>query len=90
MKTLRSIGFFKNFCKPEWLICTVLPVSPPNVRPSVRTDSNTRMEDDLTHKLCDIIKTNRLLKQKLAQPNTEQTVIDDWAKTFAVSCSCIS
>ena len=78
-KHYEALGFSKNFCKPEWLICTVLPVSPPAVRPSVRTDSNTRMEDDLTHKLCDIIKTNRSLKQKLAQPNTEQTVIDDWA-----------
>ena len=32
---------------------------------SFRNDSNTRMEDDLTHKLCDIVKTNRILKQKI-------------------------
>ena len=42
-----------------------MPVPPPYVRPSVRGDSNTVAEDDLTHKLCDIIKTNRALKMKL-------------------------
>ena len=79
-KEYESLGFSKNFCKPEWLICTVLPVSPPAVRPSVRTDSNTRMEDDLTHKLCDIIKTNRSLKQKMSSPDTPQNVIDEWTQ----------
>jgi len=71
------MGFNKDYCRPEWLICSVLPVAPPSVRPSVRADNNTRMEDDLTHKLCDIIKTNKTLKQKIAT-NATKTIIDDW------------
>ena len=61
------IGFSRKFCRPDWLICSVFGVCPPSVRPSVRADNNTRMEDDLTHKYCDIIKTNRSLRQKLEQ-----------------------
>lgn len=73
------IGMNPQFCRPEWLICSVLPVPPPSVRPSVRADNNTRMEDDLTHKLCDIIKTNKTLKQKIAL-NAQKNVIDEWYK----------
>ena len=36
------------------------------------------MEDDLTHKYCDIIKTNRSLRQKLEHPDTPMHIIDDW------------
>ena len=46
------------------LLC--LPIPPPNVRPSVKQDNGQRMEDDLTHKICDIVKTNRSLKQKIS------------------------
>ena len=74
-----NMGFNPNWCKPEWLICSVLPVSPPAVRPSVRNESNTRMEDDLTHKLCDIVKTNRILKQKI-EGNAPKNVIDEWSQ----------
>jgi len=73
------MGFNKMWCCPDWLICTVLPVPPPSVRPSVRNDSNTRMEDDLTHKLCDIVKTNRALKQKI-EANAPKNIIDEWSQ----------
>ena len=59
------------------MICSVLPVAPPYVRPSVRADNNTRMEDDLTHKYCDIIKTNKTLKSKLANQHPKKA-IDEW------------
>ena len=71
------MGFSRKFCRPDWLICSVFPIAPPSVRPSVRSDSNTRMEDDLTHKICDIIKTNRTLKTKL-ENDSPQKVIDEW------------
>ena len=45
------IGFSSKWCRPEWLICSVLPVPPPSVRPSVKQDNSQRMDDDLTHKL---------------------------------------
>ena len=72
------MGLNVKWCRPEWLICSVLAVSPPQVRPSVKQDNNTRMEDDLTHKYCDIIKTNRSLRQKLEQGDTPAHIIDEW------------
>ena len=72
-----AMGYSRKFCRPDWLICSVLGVPPPAVRPSVRASNNTRMEDDLTHKLCDIVKTNRTLKYKLEQ-KANQKIIDEW------------
>ena len=51
--------------RPEWMICTVLPVPPPCVRPSVRTDTGQRSEDDTTRKLCDIVAHNNALRLKI-------------------------
>lgn len=76
-KDCATMGFNPAWCKPEWMIYTVFPVSPPSMRPSVKQDNNTRMEDDLTHKLCDIVKTNRMLKQKM-EKNAHETVLKDW------------
>jgi len=71
-----------EYNRPEFLICTVFPVPPPSVRPSVRNETGQRCEDDLTHKLCDIIKTNNTLKQKVNSSVTitpEQSVqINYW------------
>jgi DNA-directed RNA polymerase II subunit RPB1 len=53
------LGFSRRFNRPEWMICTVLPVPPPHVRPSIRTETGQRSEDDLTHKLFDIVKANK-------------------------------
>jgi len=79
---INTIGFDNELCHPSWLICSVLPIAPPYVRPSVRADNNTRMEDDLTHKYCDIIKTNKTLKAKMARLGTmessSQKAIDEW------------
>jgi DNA-directed RNA polymerase II subunit RPB1 len=62
---LERLGFHTKYNRPDWMICSVLPVPPPAVRPSVRNDTGQRMEDDLTHKLCDIVKANNTLKQKM-------------------------
>ena len=61
-KTCRLIGLNPKTSRPEWMIITVLPVPPPCIRPSVRMDSG-RGEDDLTHVLINIIKTNNELKK---------------------------
>src|SRR3989304_5381786 len=47
------------------MILTVLPVPPPQVRPSVKRDNNQRAEDDLTYSLVNIVKNNKLLRQKI-------------------------
>lgn len=71
------LGMGKSYNRPEWLICSVFPVPPPSVRPSVRSDTGQRCEDDLTHKLCDIVKTNNMLKQKI-ENNTPKEQLDHW------------
>jgi DNA-directed RNA polymerase II subunit RPB1 len=73
------LGFCKTINRPENLICNVFPVPPPSVRPSVRNDTGQRCEDDLTHKLCDIIKTNNTLRLKIEKEDTNVEQIDYWS-----------
>ena len=59
------MGFHPKWSRPDWMICQVLPVPPPAVRPSVKHDAQQRSEDDLTHIYCNIIKTNTDLMNKI-------------------------
>ena len=68
------LGFSSRFNRPEWMICTVLPVPPPSMRPSVRSDTGQRSEDDLTHILSDIVKFNALLAAKIEKGASYETV----------------
>ena len=52
------IGLKSEISRPEWMILTCLPVPPGAVRPSVSMDTQSVGQDDLTHKLADIIKEN--------------------------------
>ena len=76
------MGFSRKWCRPDWLVCTVLPVSPPAVRPSIRQFGGQRSEDDITHKLHDIIKTNNHLKKKLQSEKSLENTIDDWVQVL--------
>ena len=71
------LGFSSNWCRPEWLICSALPVPPPAVRPSVKQGNSQRMDDDLTHKLAEIVKYNNQLKKKIESFAREE-IINDW------------
>lgn len=64
-KDAEILGFSKKYNRPEWMICTVMPVPPPSVRPSVKTDNGMRQEDDLTSKLSMIVKVNNNLKTRI-------------------------
>ena len=70
------MGLSRYWCRPDWMICTVLRIPPPQVRPSVVQDNNQRSEDDLTHKLFDIIKNDKTLQQKI-EGNSSKNVIDE-------------
>ena len=78
---IHVLGFSDQWCRPEWMICSVFPIPPPSVRPSVKQDDSQRMDDDLTHKLCDIIKCNNTLKQKI-ENKSRMEVINDWTKVL--------
>lgn len=69
-----TLGFSRKFNRPEWMICTILPVPPPAVRPSVRSDTGQRSEDDLTHKLIDIVKSNNALKTRIEKGASKEQV----------------
>lgn len=72
------MGFSPVYSRPDWMICQVMSVPPPAVRPSVKHDSQQRSEDDLSHILVNIIKTNKTLQEKI-QNNAPASVIDDWS-----------
>ena len=60
----------------EWGIITVLPVPPVNVRPSITLETGERSEDDLTHKLVDIIRINQKLEANI-NAGAPQLIIED-------------
>ncbi len=62
---LELFGFNPKFARPEWMVLQVLPVPPVYVRPSITLESGIRSEDDLTHKLVDIIRINQRLKENM-------------------------
>jgi DNA-directed RNA polymerase II subunit RPB1 len=69
------MGFSPIWSRPDWMICQVLPVPPPSVRPSVKHDAQQRSEDDLTHIYSNIIRTNKDLQDKIDN-NASANVID--------------
>jgi len=62
----RAVGLSPEWARPDWMIITRLPVPPPPVRPSIMMDTVSRGEDDLTHKLAEVIKYNTLLRKQEA------------------------
>jgi DNA-directed RNA polymerase II subunit RPB1 len=59
------MGFSPTFSRPDWMICQVLAVPPPAVRPSIKMDGQQRSEDDLTHIIVNIVKANKTLQEKI-------------------------
>jgi DNA-directed RNA polymerase II subunit RPB1 len=75
------MGFSRLWCRPDWMMCTVMAIPPPQVRPSVLQDNNQRSEDDLTQKLIDVIKTNSHLKG-LIEKGSKKKAIDEWTSVL--------
>src|SRR3989339_385873 len=75
---LRKIGVNPHYCRPEWAVLTSLLVPPVTVRPSIILESGVRSEDDLTHKLSDIIRANQRLWENLNAGAPEVIIEDLW------------
>jgi DNA-directed RNA polymerase II subunit RPB1 len=63
----RILGMDPKRSRPEDMVQLIFPIPPVQMRPSTKGDfmGGSTMEDDLTHKLADIIKANhRINKQK--------------------------
>lgn len=70
------MGFDPEVSRPEWMIINILPVPPISVRPSITLESGERSEDDLTHKIADVVRTNEKLKETI-ESGAPQIIIDE-------------
>ena len=73
---LEALGLDPHSARPEWMVLTVLPVPPITVRPTITLESGMRSEDDITHKLVDLLRINQRLKESIEE-GAPQLVIDD-------------
>jgi len=75
---LIPLGIDPKVCRPEWMVLTALPVPPVTVRPSITLESGDRSEDDLTHKLVDVLRINSRLRENRDQGAPQLIVEDLW------------
>ncbi len=73
---LKIIGFTGG--RPEWLVLTLFPVPPVTMRPSITLETGERSEDDLTHKLADIVRINQSLRENIDIGAPEFILNDLW------------
>jgi DNA-directed RNA polymerase subunit A' len=73
---IETLGIDPEKSRPEWIILTVLPVPPVTARPSITLDNGQRSEDDLTHKLVDIIRINQRFMEN-REAGAPQLIIED-------------
>ena len=73
---LDPLGISPKSCRPEWMILTALPVPPVTVRPSITLESGDRSEDDLTHKLVDVLRINQRLREN-RDAGAPQLIVED-------------
>ncbi|MBI2565248.1 DNA-directed RNA polymerase subunit A' [Candidatus Woesearchaeota archaeon] len=70
------LGFNAKVVRPEWMVLTILAIPPVTVRPSITLESGERSEDDLTHKLGDIVRINQRLFENI-NAGAPETIIED-------------
>ena len=73
-----ALGLDPNYAKPEWMILTIMPVPPVTTRPSITLETGERSEDDLTHKLGDIVRINQRLFENINAGAPEIIIEDLW------------
>jgi DNA-directed RNA polymerase subunit A' len=73
---LVPLGIDPASCRPEWMVLTALPVPPVTVRPSITLESGDRSEDDLTHKLVDVLRINQRLREN-RDAGAPQLIVED-------------
>jgi DNA-directed RNA polymerase subunit A' len=74
----RVFGINPAFMRPEWAVLTLLPIPPVTMRPSITLESGERSEDDLTHKLGDIVRINQRLFENINAGAPEIIIEDLW------------
>ncbi len=75
---VRLLGGDPRDARPEWMVLTVLIVPPKTVRPSILLETGIRSEDDLTHKLVDIVKINNRLREHVDSGAPNAIIEEEW------------
>jgi DNA-directed RNA polymerase subunit A' len=71
-------GLNPEWSRPEWMVLTLVPVPPVTTRPSITLETGERSEDDLTHKLVDIIRLNQRLRENIEAGAPHLIIEDQW------------
>ncbi len=75
---MEYFGMSPKAVRPEWMVLTVLPIPPVTMRPSITLETGERSEDDLTHKLGDIVRINQRLFENINAGAPEIIIEDLW------------
>lgn len=71
------LGLDPKYSRPDWMIVSVLAVPPLSVRPAVQMFGSGKSQDDLTHKLSDIIKANNELKRNIDNQSPTRIIAEN-------------
>jgi DNA-directed RNA polymerase subunit A' len=77
-KDLKFFGINPDAFRPEWAVLKVFLIPPVTMRPSITLESGERSEDDLTHKLGDIVRINQRLFENINAGAPEIIIGDLW------------
>lgn len=72
------LGVNPKAARPEWMILSLLLIPPVTMRPSITLETGERSEDDLTHKLGDVVRINQRLFENINAGAPEIIVEDLW------------
>ncbi len=75
---LPLVGIDPSSARPEWMVLTMLPVPPVTARASIILESGERSEDDLTHILAMITRTNNKLLENINAGSPEHIIDNLW------------
>ncbi|MFX1255847.1 MAG: hypothetical protein ACFFCZ_29850 [Promethearchaeota archaeon] len=77
-ETIPLIGLNYNTSRPEGMILRVIPIPPVAVRQLTSSASPTQIEDDIAHKLTDVIRINQRLKECIEAGAPHLIIEDLW------------
>jgi len=75
---LMLFGINAEVTRPEWFVLTIMAIPPVTMRPSITLESGERSEDDLTHKIGDIVRINQRLFENINAGAPEIIIEDLW------------
>lgn len=74
-----NMGIDPRYSRPDWMLWIVMPIPPPTMRPTIKTDTGQQSEDHLTKILTTIININNKLTKELQTQSNENNIKNDWS-----------